>query len=483
MDHLSQRQIWPDNQNREFRFYPWASFFMDYKMFTGLDKRITLNDYRNAKTRLVLKEFKSLFVEKLMYPGESEVKNSYLGLVQNENETGVPFQMIQTLAHRIFLQAKNCWRNLKKESHSNYVKNFCNDRDRANAKFKREKANLAQIKSGPHTIDLAAPYLNETKTYRMAEGRIRIYPFHQVNNENLRELIPPRLAKVYALHLLGGLRNCKKPKSKEDKKRLFHWYLSANLAFHTGKKPLKKVMPRWIAELREAGVKKLHSVVYMGPKERKAHLIGIDQHGFVSQGGKLAKDGKYKFVISANGKHLYIVKPENFTLQHSSFFRGKPVQCAGYLTIKWGRLSAIRLGSGHYRPDLKKKIVIANLLRHFKLYQDHYTILDWNSKIFVIPKPYAQTRFGVDRKGFVTMGGKRIKNGTHDFFVTSSGKTLSFGHPRSKEKALQLKCRGTIVVKKGKLVKITLASKSKLARSNLFKFFIEKGLHDLTGLI
>ncbi|GMH12811.1 hypothetical protein Nepgr_014652 [Nepenthes gracilis] len=96
-------------------------------------------------------------------------------------------------------------------------------------------------------------------------------------------------------------------------------------------------------------------IKYLGPVERKAYEVGIeDGKLFYEQSGELLDtsteiDAKWIFVLSTS-KTLYIGKKQKGTFQHSSFLAGGATSAAGRLVVENGSPKAIWPHSGHYKP-------------------------------------------------------------------------------------------------------------------------------------
>ncbi|XP_072965370.1 IQ domain-containing protein IQM1-like [Typha angustifolia] len=100
---------------------------------------------------------------------------------------------------------------------------------------------------------------------------------------------------------------------------------------------------------------KLHQqcIKYLGPKERKAYEVIVDNGYFVfRQSGTVVntiQGSKWIFVLSTT-KALYMGQKKKGSFQHSSFLAGGAIISAGRLVVKEGVLKAIWPYSGHYLP-------------------------------------------------------------------------------------------------------------------------------------
>lgn len=75
--------------------------------------------------------------------------------------------------------------------------------------------------------------------------------------------------------------------------------------------------------------------------------------------------GKSIFCLSAD-LELYLSNPDvvlDPTFHHSSFFKGRPVACAGTMEIKNGCIVEITLLSGHYKPNRKHMLTLLKSLQ------------------------------------------------------------------------------------------------------------------------
>ncbi|XP_073149477.1 IQ domain-containing protein IQM5-like isoform X2 [Henckelia pumila] len=94
-------------------------------------------------------------------------------------------------------------------------------------------------------------------------------------------------------------------------------------------------------------------IKYLGPKERKAYEVVIENGKLVyRQGGVLVNTvvgSKWIFVLSTT-RTLYIGQKQKGLFQHSSFLAGGAITAAGRLVAHGGVLEAIWPYSGHYLP-------------------------------------------------------------------------------------------------------------------------------------
>ena len=106
---------------------------------------------------------------------------------------------------------------------------------------------------------------------------------------------------------------------------------------------------------------KSHTITYLSPRERKNYKVSF-KDGLVLIGGRVAPDDKYIFVLDAKVKHLFAGKKEKGSFQHTSFFSGGPVACAGEMRIQDGKIVKLTLRSGHYRPTKVHAKVLSRFL-------------------------------------------------------------------------------------------------------------------------
>ena len=63
-----------------------------------------------------------------------------------------------------------------------------------------------------------------------------------------------------------------------------------------------------------------------------------------------ADDVNYMFILTADGQQMYAGRKKKGDFQHTSFFGGEPVLCAGRFVVRDGKIAGIELNSGHYKP-------------------------------------------------------------------------------------------------------------------------------------
>ncbi|CAK7339122.1 unnamed protein product [Dovyalis caffra] len=93
-------------------------------------------------------------------------------------------------------------------------------------------------------------------------------------------------------------------------------------------------------------------IKYLGPMERKAYEVVIEDGKLLKESGELlhtTEDAKWIFVLSSS-KILYVGQKKKGTFQHSSFLAGGVATAAGRLVVDHGVLKAVWPHSGHYRP-------------------------------------------------------------------------------------------------------------------------------------
>lgn len=125
-----------------------------------------------------------------------------------------------------------------------------------------------------------------------------------------------------------------------------------------------------LEEYRSAGISENTSekIHYLTVEERIQHKVTFDKDGNVLIGGKQCEDYfDYCFVISPDGS-FYLAKKgpvefPNERIQHSSFFRSRPIKSAGLLEVENQKITSVHFSSGHYKP---KKDQIKNMINLLK---------------------------------------------------------------------------------------------------------------------
>lgn len=121
---------------------------------------------------------------------------------------------------------------------------------------------------------------------------------------------------------------------------------------------------QWLEEQEKTDLKlgELPQVKYLSESERKEYELQIKSDGvaYTYKEGPLKKreDPKhpYIYVIGPDGK-MYVGIRDNGHFNHSSFLGGRPVICAGELTIKDGKIETITDTSGHYKTFARPKML------------------------------------------------------------------------------------------------------------------------------
>lgn len=104
-----------------------------------------------------------------------------------------------------------------------------------------------------------------------------------------------------------------------------------------------------------------NAVQYLTKYEAQQYLVNFGMTGALWLNNQTIRPGLYMFVLDTTGQHLYIGEKRKGKFHHTSFVGGAPVQCAGFLKIRGGRIVGIRLHSGHYKP----RSYHARLFRNF----------------------------------------------------------------------------------------------------------------------
>ncbi len=85
--------------------------------------------------------------------------------------------------------------------------------------------------------------------------------------------------------------------------------------------------------------------------EQKLSNLGVSfSNGQIMQNNKAVADGQYMFVLSPDGKNLYLAPKKKGIFHHSSFLSGGAVKSAGMVEVKNGKVDTIYQHSGHYKP-------------------------------------------------------------------------------------------------------------------------------------
>lgn len=101
------------------------------------------------------------------------------------------------------------------------------------------------------------------------------------------------------------------------------------------------------------------SVAYFTDEEAAQYEVNFKKYQIFKSDGSEFKDGRYMFVLDITGHHLFITKKKKGKLHHTSFTRGDPVQCAGFLQMENNVIVSVHGSSGHYLPtenDMHKMI-------------------------------------------------------------------------------------------------------------------------------
>lgn len=100
-------------------------------------------------------------------------------------------------------------------------------------------------------------------------------------------------------------------------------------------------------------------VTYLTESEREQFRVNVVdgllscEDGTLLDTGACTADNEWIFVLSAADQVLYAHRKETKQIprfHHTSFLAAEPVQVAGQLEVREGRLQSINLHSGHYRP-------------------------------------------------------------------------------------------------------------------------------------
>lgn len=228
----------------------------------------------------------------------------------------------------------------------------------------------------------------------LALSELHIRPFAKEHTKELLSFRVDLLAQSklclvdhgYSVEVSGIKESILKPDGRETK--LIHPYPYMHGVRKTvgqwNKSNSNKTLAEYIelnvpAEKRSAMLQK--AIKYLKPEEREAYVTTFEHHK-LKIGGKAPKNGQYMFVLSADSKTLLLGEKKKGRFQHTSFFAGAPVACAGNLIIKNRKIVKVTLESGHYKP----KKANGELLRAFlsdkkrlgKSSAHHIEIKEWN---------------------------------------------------------------------------------------------------------
>ena len=104
-----------------------------------------------------------------------------------------------------------------------------------------------------------------------------------------------------------------------------------------------------------------NAIVYLTPQQASIYKVRFCNGLVVRSNGQEYRNGRWMFVLDQTGQDFYIAKKRKGRFHHTSFVAGAPVQCAGFVTFKHGKMELLRLHSGHYKPTREH----ATLLRKF----------------------------------------------------------------------------------------------------------------------
>lgn len=175
------------------------------------------------------------------------------------------------------------------------------------------------------------------------------------------------LDDLYSLELTGIGAKAVKPHTKSSE--VYHPY-PLNLDVYERilkwrKSKTSKPLDHYVATHLTAHQKKkliLQSVSYLSPKQQKIYDVAF-KNGKMRIGNKRPEGGSYIFALSSDGNSLLAGSKRKGKFQHTSFFAGAPVQCAGKFQVKHAKIVSVDLTSGHYKP---KKVHGKNLIQYLK---------------------------------------------------------------------------------------------------------------------
>ncbi|XP_017695964.1 IQ domain-containing protein IQM2-like [Phoenix dactylifera] len=195
-----------------------------------------------------------------------------------------------------------------------------------------------------------------TKAAKVGKGLSKNEKAQKLALQHWLEAIDPRHRYGHNLHFYYDCwLHC------ESRQPFFYW-----LDVGDGKEvSLKEHCPR--SKLQQQCIK------YLGPKEREAYEVIIEDGKFVYRKSRQildtsegTKDAKWIFVLSTS-KSLYVGQKQKGTFQHSSFLAGGATSAAGRLVVEKGTLKAVWPHSGHYRPTEENFQEFMNYLKENKV--------------------------------------------------------------------------------------------------------------------
>lgn len=172
----------------------------------------------------------------------------------------------------------------------------------------------------------------------------------------------------YSVEVVGIKESALIHDGREDK--IIHPYPYAKVVRKVvskwSKSKTSKTLEQYIDAYTPSKTKKAfleNSIKYLTSKEQKDY-----QASFSGKKIKIGKhsphDGEYMFVLSIDQKKLLVGEKRKGKFQHSSFFAGAPIACAGNLIIKNKKIVQIRLESGHYKPSKENGELLRRYLSH-----------------------------------------------------------------------------------------------------------------------
>ncbi len=186
--------------------------------------------------------------------------------------------------------------------------------------------------------------------------------------EMIQQLSDACMVKLnYAVELAGVHARCITSESSE--KGLLRPYFRD--------KPVRDILGKWqngkkdsldeyaCTDLSKIDKKYLQkaSIQYLLPEEQERYLATF-LNGEIRIANQAVNDGSYIFALDQDGEKLLVGKKRKGKFQHTSFFAGRPVQCAGVLQIVNGKIVLVELKSGHYHPQKRHGEYLRQFLSH-----------------------------------------------------------------------------------------------------------------------
>jgi len=90
------------------------------------------------------------------------------------------------------------------------------------------------------------------------------------------------------------------------------------------------------------------NVTYLDKQGREKYLTAFKKGVMSNEALGKKATGKFIYVLSTD-KELFVAEKNRGTFNHSTFFAGKPVLCAGKMDVEEGVIKRVDKSSGHYK--------------------------------------------------------------------------------------------------------------------------------------